>query len=258
MSTGRVTGEERSTSYAERLPVVLADTLATATGQAERHDPVRGRTGGPAGNALLTAWVGLALLVLFLAEMVTLLDVQGLIDWHVAIGAVLIPPALVKTASTGWRILRYYGGNPDYERAGPPPLVLRALGPLVIAGTLALLATGVVLVVIGQDASRQTLLAPLGFRIDWITLHQAAFIAWGAATGLHVLGRLVPALRLVGGRSASGSRVPGTGLRIGIVALLLATATLAGVLLVHADNSWHQDWWHFFPGQGDSPGHDDG
>lgn len=244
----------REESYAERLPVLLADTLATATGQAERHDPVRGRTGGPAGNALLTAWVGLVLLALFLAELVTLLNVQGLIDWHVALGALLIPPALVKTATTGWRIVRYYGGNADYGYAGPPPLVLRLLGPLVVIGTLALLATGVVLVAIGQDASRRTLLAPLGFDINWITLHQAAFIVWGAATGLHVLGRLVPALRLVGGRSASGGRVPGTGLRVGIIALLVATAALAGVLLVQADASWHQDWWHFVPGQGGDDG----
>lgn len=222
-----------------RLPAVVAETLATATGRAERHDPVGARTGGPAGNAVLTAWLGLALLVLVLAELVTLLDVRGLIGWHVAVGALLVPPALAKTASTGWRIVRYYGGQRDYRVAGPPPLLLRLLGPLVVAATLALLATGVVLVAIGQDASRQPLLTALGFRVDWITLHQAAFVVWMVATGLHVLARLVPAARLAGGRSRSGRTVPGSALRVGVLVLAAASAVLAAVLLVRADGSWH-------------------
>jgi hypothetical protein len=222
-----------------RVPVAVAETIASATGQAERHDPVRGRSGGPAGNALLTAWLGVALLALLLAELLTLVDVRGLIDWHVAIGAVLIPPALAKTASTGWRIVRYYGGQHDYRLAGPPPLVLRALGPLVVVGTLALLGTGVVLVALGQDAGRRQLLAPWGFRINWVTLHQATFIVWAVASGLHVLLRLVPALRLVRGQSRTGSPIPGAALRLGVLALATATAVLTAILLLHADGSWH-------------------
>lgn len=240
--------------YGDRMPVVVAETVATALGQEERHDPVRRPTGGPAGNALLTAWVGLVLLALFLAELLTLLDVRGLIDWHVAVGALLIPPSLAKTATTGWRIIRYYGGSGDYGRAGPPPLLLRLLGPLVVLGTLALLVTGVLLVAFGQDSSRQTLLAPLGFRIDWVTLHQAAFIGWAVVTGLHVLARLLPALRLVGGRTRSGAAVPGRVLRVGVLALVVATAALAAVLLVRADTSWHQESFHFEPLGGDHDG----
>ncbi|HET8601017.1 MAG TPA: hypothetical protein VFL99_11880 [Segeticoccus sp.] len=216
----------------------LQEAAAAAVGQSERHDPVRAGTGGPAGNALITAWVGLVLFALFLAELVTLLDVRGLISWHVAIGALLVPPALVKTASTGWRIVRYYRGNPDYERAGPPPLLLRLLGPMVVVSTLALLTTGVLLIVFGQDTSRRTLLAPLGFRIDWITLHQATFAAWTVATGLHVLARLVPALRRAGAR-AQREEVPGAALRMGIMVALLAAAAVIAVLLVQADASWH-------------------
>ena len=58
-------------------------------------------SGGPAGNAVLTAWTGLTLLVPGVAELLTLFDVRGLITWHVAMGALLVPPALVKTGSTG-------------------------------------------------------------------------------------------------------------------------------------------------------------
>jgi hypothetical protein len=78
---------------------------------------VAGRPATPA----LTAWLGLVLLGLFGAELVTLLDLRQL-SWHVAIGIALIPPALLKTGTTGWRIVRYYTGNRPYRRAGPPPI----------------------------------------------------------------------------------------------------------------------------------------
>lgn len=67
--------------------------------------------------------------MLFLGELLTLLDVRGLITWHVVLGALLIPPALLKTATTSWRIVRYYSGNIDYRTAGPPPTLLRLLEP---------------------------------------------------------------------------------------------------------------------------------
>src|SRR3954449_3454145 len=136
----------------------VAETVSVALGHAHRDDPVLSGTGGPAGNALLTAWTGLVLLVLGVAELLTLLDVRGLISWHVAVGALLVPPALVKTATTGWRVVRYYRGNPAYSEAGPPPMVLRLLGPIVVVSTLALLATGVVLIVLGQDDSRRSVI----------------------------------------------------------------------------------------------------
>ena len=75
----------------------------------------RGR-GVPPGNARLTAWTGLVLLVLFLAELVTLLDVSGLISWHLALGVALGPPALLKTTTTGWRVVRYYTGTGPIAR----------------------------------------------------------------------------------------------------------------------------------------------
>jgi len=53
-----------------------------------------------------------ALLVASVAELLTLVNVNGLLSWHVAIGALLVPPALMKTTSTGWRTARYYTGHP--------------------------------------------------------------------------------------------------------------------------------------------------
>ena len=190
--------------------------------------------GGPAGNARLTAVTGLVLLAGFVAELVTLLDVSGLIDWHVAIGVLLVPPALLKTASTVWRMIRYYAGSQVYRASGPPPMLLRLLGPVVVLSTLGLLGSGLALIALGPDASRHTLVRALGQRVDAITVHQAFFACWSVATGLHVLARLAPAMALAGRRSA----VPGGRRRFAAVAVTLAVAAIAAVLLLGAAAAW--------------------
>ena len=161
------------------------DVLDEALGRTRRTDPVLPGTGGPAGNARLTAWTGVLLLVLFVAELVTLIDVRQLISWHLVIGTLLVPPALLKTGTTGWRIVGYYTGRRPYRDAGPPPMLLRILGPLVVASTLAVLGSGLLLILLGPDTSRRTLLDTLGQRIDTVTIHQATFAVWAVVTGLH-------------------------------------------------------------------------
>lgn len=194
-----------------------------------------GASGGPAGNARLTAWTGLVLLVLFVAELVTLLDVRGLISWHLALGVILVPPALLKTATTGWRFVRYYAGRAPYRQAGPPPLLLRVLGPLVVAATLGLLATGLALVLLGEPASRQALVSLPGLRVDTLTLHQGAFVVWAGVTGLHVLARIWPAWQLT--RTTRPS-VPGARRRgAALIAALAVSVACAGWVLAN-ENGW--------------------
>jgi hypothetical protein len=218
----------------------VAALVAEATGRERRDDPVLPRTGGPAGNAVLTAWTGLVLLVLSLVELLTLFDVRGLLSWHVAIGALLIPPALMKTATTGWRILRYYVGDASYRTAGPPPMALRLLGPLVVLSTLGLLGSGVLLVLLGNDSGQRSFISFLGFGLSWVGVHQGFFIVWGGATGLHLLGRIVPALMLTFGR-ARAMRVPGGWARSTLIGTAATVAILLAVLLVRADGSWGHD-----------------
>ena len=231
------------------LQRAVADTLAEATGRDSRDNPVLARTGGPAGNTLLTAWTALVLLALSVAELLTLFDVRGLISWHVALGALLIPPAVMKTASTGWRMASYYLGRRPYEVAGPPPLLLRLLGPLVVVSTLGLLATGVLLILLGEEEARRTTISVLGFRADWVTAHQGFFAVWAAAAGLHLLGRIVPALRATVLRgSAAEHDVPGRWARVLWFAVMVVGAAALAVVLVHADSSWASH------GFGDRPG----
>lgn len=211
-----------------RVEAVVRETVVTALGRDHRADPVLPGTGGPAGNARLTAWTGLVLLVLFVAELLTLFDVRGLISWHLALGALLIPPAMLKTATTSWRIVRYYAGGAPYRSAGPPPLLLRLLGPLVVLSTLALLGTGVALVLLGEADSRRTLLQVVGQRVDVLTLHQASFAVWAVATGFHVLARTLPAFLA----STRRARVPGDAWRwVTLIAVgALGVAALGWVL----------------------------
>jgi hypothetical protein len=221
-------------SFSVALHRLTADLLAESSGGRHHNDPVAPGGGGPAGNARLTATTGLLLLALFLAELVTLLDVSGLISWHVAIGVLLVPPALLKTAVTGWRILRYYGGSRDYRASGPPPILLRLLGPLVVLSTLGLLGSGLTLIALGPNTSRHPLVTALGQRVDAVTVHQAFFLCWAVVTGLHVLTRLGPAIVLTDRRSA----VPGGGRRLTAMIVTLLIAAIAAALLLGTADAW--------------------
>jgi hypothetical protein len=214
--------------------IAVEDAVATAIGAAERDDPEALVTGGPAGNARLTAWTGLILLALFVAECATLLSLRSMIAVHIVIGIALVPLVLLKTASTGWRIARYYLGSPDYRRSGPPPMLLRVLGPPVVASGLAVLGTGIALLALGTR-SFDAITTVAGFRIDAVTLHQAAFAVWLAFTSLHVLGRGIPALRLAG----SGHRpVPGRLARVSTLLVTLAVGAMVSWVVLDVAGHW--------------------
>ena len=72
--------------------------------------------GGTTGNETLTRTTAAVLTVLLLAEGITVLDVGGMLTFHMFIGLVLIPPVLLKLASTSYRMMRYYTGARPTER----------------------------------------------------------------------------------------------------------------------------------------------
>src|SRR5580765_6201773 len=80
--------------------------------------PGRRAFGGTAGNELITLGTASILTVLLAAEGVTLLDLHGLRTPHMVLGLVLIPPLMVKLASTGYRMVRYYTGARAYREKG--------------------------------------------------------------------------------------------------------------------------------------------
>jgi len=239
----------------QRRPVgveAIDDVLDEAVGRRHRPDPVIGRTAGPAGNAQLTAWTGLLLLALAAVELVTLIDVRGLLSWHVVVGVLLVAVAALKIASAGWRFLRYYGRSRPYRQAGPPPLLLRLLGPLVVLATVAVLGTGLWLIAVGPESGRTTLVTVLGRRIDLLSLHQASFLLFAVVAGLHLLARFVPAVVLATERGHRDRRLRGRGPRIAVLVVALVAGALAAALILPAAAPW-RDEQHGFPG-GPPPG----
>lgn len=219
------------------LSRIVGDVIATAGGAELRSDPVEPRTGGPAGNARLTAWTGLLLLVGFIAECFTLLSLHAMLSVHIFVGAFLVPLVLLKTATTGWRVARYYLGDAAYRTAGPPPLLLRLLGPLVVLTGLAVLGSGLALIPLG--ASSGSLMTVVGQRIDPLTIHKICFVLWLTITGAHVLTRTVPALQLARGGPGHKHRVPGRATRAALVTLTFAVSIATAVVVVDLPTTWH-------------------
>jgi hypothetical protein len=184
---------------------------------------------GVEGNARLTSSAAVLLLVLLAAEGATIPAVHSLLRPHVFIGFALIPPVLLKLASTGYRFVRYYTGESTYRMKGPPPALLRLLGPVVIVSTVVLLASGVgLLFVHGQWQQRS------------LTLHKASFIVWFAAMTVHVIGHLFETVRLAprDWSMTSADRVQGAGLRRSMLAVSIVAGALLGTWSLGHLGTW--------------------
>jgi hypothetical protein len=176
--------------------------------------------GGATGNERLTSATGAVLLALLAALGVTIIQIGQLLWLHLFLGMLLIGPVTLKLASTGYRFVRYYTGSPTYRREGPPPALLRAMGPIVVISTVVVFASGVALLFVGPS-SRDTLLP----------IHKLTFFVWLAFMALHVLvhlPKILPALRADYRRPPNlGVEVTGRSGRV----LALAGAVTAGLVL---------------------------
>ena len=152
-----------------------SETAAVSVRTGPRHHrPTRDATGGTEGNERLTAMTGAVLLILFAAEGITILAVHHLMTMHFFVGFLLVGPVVLKLGSTGYRFVRYYRGSAPYVRKGPPVLLLRLLGPVVIATSAGVIGSGIGLAYFGPV--QILLLAHKGF-----------FILWFGAMTIHVL-----------------------------------------------------------------------
>lgn len=142
-------------------------------------------TSGVEGNARLTSSMAAILLVVLAIEGLTIFRIGNLLVEHVFVGMLLVPPVVVKILSTGWRFVKYYRGDREYQRKGPPPLILRLLGPIVIVLTVIVFASGIGLILLSHSL-RQSLLF----------FHKASFVLWFVAMTVHVLAHLGETLRI--------------------------------------------------------------
>ena len=177
---------------------------------------------GVEANERLTALTGGVLFVLLGLIGITVLSVRSLLPQHLLLGFALIPPLGLKMASTGYRFVRYYLGDPAYRRAGPPQLYLRLLAPVVVLSTLGLFVTGLELWFFG-----------LQFGSLWVAAHKVMFLMWLPATAIHVLAYSSKTSKAVADEFASPGASP-FATRSLVVGSLVAGAVLAAASLTYA------------------------
>jgi hypothetical protein len=186
-----------------------------------------GGDSGVAGNARLTGFAALLLFILLALEGITILRIHALLALHIFVGMVLVPLALLKTLSTGYRFVRYYIGDDAYVRKGAPPILLRLAGPFVVLLTVAVLGTGIAVAVAGR-----------GGRL--LLLHKASFILWFGVMTVHVLGHLTETLPLAiaDWRRSTRRAVPAAALRVWLVLATLGVGVLLGVATLNWAHTW--------------------
>jgi hypothetical protein len=178
--------------------------------------------GGTNGNERLTSLAGAILIVLLAALGITILRISQLIWLHLFLGLVLIGPLALKMASTGYRFVRFYTHDPAYRAKGPPGPLMRASAPMLVASTLVVFVSGILLLIAGPSSREQ-----------FLTLHKVSFIVWLVFTALHVLGHLPG---FVGSLAAARTDGELTGTAPGAAGrwITLVGALVAGVVLALA------------------------
>jgi hypothetical protein len=187
------------------------------------------RLGGTDGNEVLTNATAVVLTILLVAEGVTIIRMRGLVGAHMFIGLALIPPVVLKLASTGYRFARYYADSRAYRAKGPPPLPLRMLAPMLVLATLFVFVTGVLLLAAGHKAGAL------------LEVHKVSFIVWGVVFGVHFLGHVVQVLRSLrrDWTAARRAEMPGTRWRAALLVAALGGGAALCLVLAHSVDAWH-------------------
>jgi hypothetical protein len=199
----------------------VRDGRAAGVGRRERL--------GTEGNEILTSAAAAVLTVLLAVEGITIIRMGGLVGVHMFIGLLLIPPVLLKLASVGYRFVRYYSGASAYRAKGTPLLPLRLLAPVLVAGTVGVLATGVWLLLLGHRSDQV------------LQIHQIAFIVFGVVFAIHFFTyapRMVRSLRVDWG-PIRRQAIPGAGVREMLLAASLGAGVALALTLLSAIDGWN-------------------
>jgi hypothetical protein len=208
------------------------------------------RSGGAEGNERLTAMTGAVLLILLAVECYTVLRIGHLLTLHVFLGMLLLGPVALKAGSVLYRFARYYSGSEPYKRKGPPMLLLRLIGPIIMLLTVCVFGSGVMLAVTGPSFG-----APSG----WLVVHRISFIAWAFFIVIHVVAYVPRLPRLIaaeargvsgpqdetdgyagGGRHARRAMevLGGRGTRLALLIASLLAGLVIALLTVHLAGKW--------------------
>jgi hypothetical protein len=162
----------------------------------------------------------------------------------------LLGPVTLKAASVIYRFARYYTGSAPYRQQGPPALLLRLIGPIIVLLTACVFGSGIMLAVTGPGYG------PPG---GWLMVHRLSFIAWAFFMVIHVLayaprlpGLLIAEARgaaLPAGETTARERasqharrvveiVGGRGTRMALLTASLLGGLVIALLTVHLAGKW--------------------
>jgi hypothetical protein len=193
---------------------------------------------------------GAVLLILLAVECYTILQIGRLLTLHVFLGMLLLGPVTLKAGSVLYRFVRYYTGSAPYQRKGPPALLLRLIGPIIMLLTACVFGSGIMLAVTGPSYG-----PPSG----WLVVHRISFVAWLFFIAIHVLAYVPRLLRLLaaeargvslargksGGRAGGGRHarramevLGGRGTRLTLLIASLLAGLVIALLTVHLAGKW--------------------
>jgi hypothetical protein len=189
--------------------------------------------GGAEGNERLTAMTGAVLLIGLAVECYTILRIGRLLTLHVFLGMLLLGPVVLKAGSVLYRFVRYYTGSAPYRRKGPPALLLRVIGPIIMLLTACVFGSGIMLAVTGPSYG------PPG---GWLEVHRISFIAWAFFIVIHVLAYLPRVPRLLAAEARGGGSLlgllGGRGTRLALLIASLLAGLVIALLTVHLAGKW--------------------
>jgi hypothetical protein len=192
-------------------------------------------SGGAEGNERLTATTGAVLLILLVIECYTILRIGRLLTLHVFLGMLLLGPVTLKAGSVLYRFARYYTRSAPYRRKGPPALLLRLIGPVVMLSTVCVFGSGIMVAVTGPSYG------PAG---GWLTVHRISFFVWVFFIVIHVLAHLPRLPRLLAAEALGGSLsrgkevLGGRGTRLALLTGSLVAGLVIALLTVHLAGKW--------------------
>lgn len=176
-----------------------------------------------ARNQRLTALTGFVIYVLLFAIAVTVFNISRLLTAHYLVGFLLLPPVILKMASTGFRFVLYYAGGTRGRLAGAPPLPLRfVVAPVLVVSTVVVFATGLELWLFG-----------LRFGSAWIGAHTVSAVFMVLAAAAHALAHFRRSGDAMVGE-VSVRRPEGTSGGSVVLASVVAGAVLAVASLLYA------------------------
>ena len=188
---------------------------------------------GAEGNERLTAMTGAVLLIGLAIECYTILRIGRLLTLHVFLGMLLLGPVVLKAGSVLYRFVRYYTGSAPYRRKGPPALLLRVIGPIILLLTACVFGSGIMLAVTGPGYG-----APGG----WLEVHRISFIAWAFFIVIHVLAYVPRVPRLLAAEARGGGSLlgllGGRGTRLALLIASLLAGLVIALLTVHLAGKW--------------------